>query len=285
MRSTEGNSFREVWSYGVMSTVGRSLVVRRRDIERDPRPEGGGFERLAILPVLPRFLARAFGVFCVNTADRMLALTFDDGPHPEDTPRILDALAEHGARATFFVLAAEARRHRDIVRRIVAEGHEVALHGEDHRSLLTMSTRLALSSIRDARHAVEDLSGTPVTLFRPPYGEFTFAQAIGIRGMGLDIVIWSADALDWLHDEESAIADRALATVFPGSILLLHDNRADPETLAPGEVLPAFDRQSVSRLILRSLEAEGYRAVTAGELLSQFQQVRSAAKGRMTAPR
>src|SRR5690606_17096097 len=213
--------------------------------------------RSALLPFGARFVSRAFGVFCVNTADRVLAITFDDGPHPEHTPRILDALSEHGAKATFFVLARQVREHPEVVRRIVAEGHELALHGEDHRSLLTVGTREALEQLKGARQFVEDVGVAPVRLFRPPYGECTIAQAIGIRAAGLDIVIWSADALDWLHDEEHAIARRALMTVFPGSILLLHDDRADPETLAPGEVLPAFDRALVSRLILQSLAAEG----------------------------
>src|SRR5690554_6045822 len=103
-----------------MSRAAHSLVVRRRDIECDPRPAGGDFGRSALLPFGARFVSRAFGVFCVNTADRVLAITFDDGPHPEHTPRILDALSEHGAKATFFVLARQVREHPEVVRRIVA---------------------------------------------------------------------------------------------------------------------------------------------------------------------
>lgn len=268
-----------------MSTAGRALVVRRRDIESDPRPPGGDFARAALLPFVPGVAARAFGVFCVNTPERVLAITFDDGPHPEHTPRILDTLGEHGVVATFFVLAREARKHPEVVRRIVADGHELALHGEDHRSLLTMGSREAIARIRGARRAVEDISGTAVRLFRPPYGESTVAQSLGIRGMGLDIVIWSADGVDWLHDAEQNIAERALSTVFPGAIMLLHDNRADPETLEPGEELPTFDRALVCELILRGLAAGGYRLAAAGELLREFQQVRSAAKDRMTTHR
>lgn len=268
----------------MVSAERRSLIVRRRDIERDPRPEGGNFAGMALLPFAPpRFLTRGLGLFCVNTVEKVLAITYDDGPHPEHTPRILDMLTKHGATATFFVLAVQARKHPEIVRRIIAGGHEVGLHGEDHQSLLTMSTRDALARIRDSRRAVEDIAGAPITLYRPPYAEFTLTQAMGIRGMGLDIVIWSADALDWLHDEELAIAGRALATVFSGGILLLHDNRADPETLGAGEALPAFDRALVSDLILKSLTSDGYRTVTASELRTGYQPVRSAAKHRMGA--
>ncbi|NTV38907.1 MAG: polysaccharide deacetylase family protein [Demequinaceae bacterium] len=269
-----------------MSAQPRALIVRRRDIERDPRPDGGSFAGMALLPFTPPpFLTRGLGLFCVNTVEKVLAITYDDGPHPEHTPRILDVLKRHGAVATFFVLAGRARKHPEMVRRMSAEGHEIGLHGEDHQSLLTMGTREALARVRDARSAVEALVGAPITLYRPAYAEYTIAQATGIRGMGLDIVVWSADALDWLHDEELAIADRALATVFTGGILLLHEDRADPETLGEGEVLPAFDRARVLDLILQSLASDGYRTVTVGELRKDYQQVRSAAKHRIRAAR
>jgi peptidoglycan/xylan/chitin deacetylase (PgdA/CDA1 family) len=267
-----------------MSSARKALIVRRRDIERDPRPAGGGFEAVS-LRFLPGSASRGLGIFCVNTAERVMGLTFDDGPSPEHTPRILDVLAKHGVRATFFVLASEARRSPEVVRRMAEAGHEVALHGEDHQSLLTMGAGEALASIRAARRTVEGLTGEKVRLFRPPYGECTILQALGIRAMGLDLVMWSSDGLDWLHDEESAIAERALSTVFPGSILLLHDNRADPETLSQGEVLPTFDRGLVTMLVLQSLARDGYSVVPAGELLAEYQQVRSAAKDRMVALR
>jgi peptidoglycan/xylan/chitin deacetylase (PgdA/CDA1 family) len=282
----KGFRFCEIWSSDMVSAERRPLIVRRRDIERDPRPAGGSFAGMTLLPFgPPRYVTRGLGLFCVNTADKVLAITYDDGPHPEHTPRILDTLNKHGATATFFVLAGRARQHQEIVREIVAQGHEVGLHGEDHQSLLTMSTREALTRIRDARRAVEEITGAPIKLYRPPYAEYTLVQAMGIRRMGLDIVIWSADALDWLHDEEPAIAGRALATVFSGGILLLHDNRADPETLGEGEVLPAFDKALVSDLILKALTSDGFRTVTASELRTGYQHVRSAAKHRMGAAR
>lgn len=256
--------------------------MRRRDIERDPRPAGGDFARMSLLPfAAPRLLSRSLGLFCVNTAERVLALTYDDGPHPGHTPRILDVLAARHATATFFVLANQALKHPEIVRRIVSDGHEIALHGDDHQSLLTMTTREALRRIRAARHTVEQIAGAPVRLYRPPYAEYSIPQGLGIRAMGLDIMVWSADALDWLDDDEAAIADRALRAVFTGGILLLHDDRADPETLGPGERLPAFDRAEVSELILQALFAEGYRMLPASELANGYQQVRSAAKHRM----
>jgi len=222
------------------------VLVRRGALDRDPRPAGGTFRSQAVPPFpVPPALAREFGVFCVDTTERVVALTYDDGPHPEHTPRLLDVLARTGATATFFVLGQHVVRYPEVTRRVVAEGHEVALHGEDHRSLLTLGDAEAVRLIGDAKRRVEDVTGVPLRLYRPPYGRHTVAQARGIRRLGLELVIWSGDAHDWLHDAEDRIAGRALHDVFPGGIVLLHDDRADPETLEEGQELPHFDRARV----------------------------------------
>lgn len=260
----------------------RGIVVRRRDIESTPPPVGGRFAEVAYtrLP-LPRLATRALGTFCVNTADRVVSITYDDGPHPEHTPRLLDLLASRGATATFFALARQVRAHPEIARRILAEGHELALHGQDHRSLLTMGDAEAVRYVRDAKDEVESLVSAPLVSFRPPYGAHTVRQAHGIAGLGLDVLIWSGDAFDWVDDEETRIADRALSTIFPGSMLLLHDDRGDPETLAEDEVFPDFDRAEVLGLVLDRLSADGYRTMTAHELVSGYQPVMSMARERM----
>ncbi|MFD4994023.1 polysaccharide deacetylase family protein [Cellulosimicrobium cellulans] len=257
------------------------LVVRRRDIERDD-PPAGAFRSVAYARgLVPGLLTRSLGTFCVDTTERVFSLTYDDGPDPRSTPGVLDALARHGARATFFVLSEPARRHPDLVRRIVAEGHELALHGRDHSSLLTKEDAAAVAEIRDARAAVEDVAGVALSLYRPPYGEHTWAQARGVRRLGLELTLWSGDAFDWVHDEEAEVARRAVASVFPGAILLLHDTRADPETLGPGERLPAFDRADVLDRILAATRAQGYTESTSGELTARHRRVRSLARERM----
>lgn len=260
----------------------RSLIVRRRDIETFPRPVGGRFAEVRMVPFsVPVPFSSPLGIYCVNTPQRIVALTYDDGPHPEHTPAILDELARHSARATFFMLTREARKHPGVVRRVVADGHEVALHGEDHASLLTMSARTASATIRAAKTELETIAETRVRLYRPPYGHHTNAQAVALAAAGLSLVVWSGDAFDWVDDTPEAVAGRAAANLFPGCILLLHDNRGDPETLLEGQSLPTFDRAAVTRLLLEHMAREGYVSPTLSAALSEFQPVRSMARERM----
>lgn len=262
----------------------RPLLVRLRDVEA-AATAGGGLGDVAVARRrVPRAVTAALGTFCVDTTERVHAITYDDGPDPDQTPPILDVLARRRARATFFVLSDAVRRHPDVAARIVAEGHELALHGEDHRSLLTLSDREAVASVRRAKHLVEDVVGTPVRLYRPPYGAHTLRQAIGLRRLGLDLTLWSGDAVDWLDGDVSSIAGRAAATVFPGSILLLHDTRADPETIRPGERLPTFDRAAVLDLLLSRTRDAGFRETTAGDLVARYPRVVSIARQRMARP-
>lgn len=264
--------------------AGRVLVVRRQVVEQ-PEPPAGRFRAAAIARgLIPAIATAALGTFCVDTADRVVALTYDDGPDPEHTPRVLDTLTRHGATATFFVLSDAARRHPQITRRIVDDGHELALHGRNHRSLLTMSDRAAVAEIRAARAVVEDIAGIGLRSYRPPYGAHTLRQALGIRRLGLDLVIWSGDAHDWVHGSEEAIAGRALAAVFPGSIVLLHDTRADPETIGADEELPHFDRADVLERILTGTRQREFRTLTARRLVEHYPRVTTIARERMTRP-
>jgi peptidoglycan/xylan/chitin deacetylase (PgdA/CDA1 family) len=145
----------------------RAVLVRRRyvcdyEVGQRPLPAPDALLRSARPGLLP-----LSSVACVATDDRVVALTFDDGPDPDQTPEVLDALAEAGARATFFVLVDRAAEHPDLLRRIAAEGHEIGLHGEDHTRLTTLPIREALRRIRRGKRRLEELTGRPVTLFRP----------------------------------------------------------------------------------------------------------------------
>lgn len=251
------------------------VQVLRRDLGDFGAPAERPVRRRAALTLAAPLLRPFSCTMCVDTDDRVLALTYDDGPDPAHTPGLLDVLAARGVRATFFVLADAADAHPELVRRIVSEGHELALHGADHTRLSTLPDAEAVAVVADARRRVEAVAGVPVRLFRPPYGAHTVGTLRGWRRLGLDVVIWSGWAEDWYDDTPEAVTARARRSVHPGGILLLHDTRADPEALGPGEELPRYDKAAVSAALVDPLAAEGWAFDTVGGLLARYPRVRT----------
>jgi peptidoglycan/xylan/chitin deacetylase (PgdA/CDA1 family) len=251
------------------------LLVLRRDLGEFASPAPRPLRRHPVLRAAAPLLRPVAPTVCVETAERVLALTYDDGPDPAHTPALLDVLAERGLRTTFFVLADAADAHPQLVRRVVAEGHELALHGADHTRLTALPAREAVAVVADARQRVEAVAGVSVTLFRPPYGGHTPGLLRGWRRLGLDVVIWSGWAQDWVDGTEAEVTARARRAVHPGGVLLLHDTRADPETLGPGEELPRFDRAAVTAGLVDPLLADGWRFDTVGGLLGAHPRVRT----------
>lgn len=265
-----------------MSGNGAKILVRRGSIEGHVRPPGGDFITSALIwPPLTPLVAPFFGVHCVDTTDRVVSLTYDDGPHPQHTPAILDALAAHQVSATFFVLLSAARKNPEILTRMLVEGHRIGLHGSDHRSLLSMSTREAVQTIGSARDELEQLTGTAVRLYRPPYGHHTPGQARGVRRLGLQLLLWSDDGLDWIDRPMDQIVARATDGIFPGAVLLLHDDRADPEMLGAGESLPRFDKALLTERILQRLDEKHLAVTDAEAMLDRYPQVLSGSRERM----
>ncbi len=201
----------------------------------------------------------------IRTDERVCALTFDDGPEAA-TSAILEVLAAHQATATFFVLVPKAKEHADLVRRAADAGHEIALHGPDHRRLPTFSMGDVRKRLTGARRDLEAIVGRPVTRMRPPFGAQSLRSYVATRRAGLDPVVWSADAEDWVDRTPAAIADIALARVEPGTILLLHDAwEGDPSST---DVAPTFDRAEMVNRFLSGLRERGYAASSVERLLA-----------------
>jgi peptidoglycan/xylan/chitin deacetylase (PgdA/CDA1 family) len=153
-----------------------------------------------------------------------VAITFDDGPHDEGTPAVLEVLARASASATFFVVGEQVRRRPELVRRIAADGHLVALHGFHHRLQLRLSDRALREDLARGREAVADVLGEPPRLHRPPYGIYSAAGLAAVRDTGMQPLLWSRWGKDWRRFTTPArIAGRALAEVTPGDVILLHD--------------------------------------------------------------
>lgn len=220
------------------------------------------------MPDLPRLARRLRdramatlypSILGVKTPQKLLALTFDDGPDPERTPAVLDALAHHGMKATFFLIGERAARHPDLVSRLLAEGHDIGNHSWDHPSLPTLPP----ARIREQLTRTRDLLGPPGARYmRPPYGNQTPATNRICRSLGYRVVIWSAMGEDWAGDSAEAIAGRIIAKAKPGGIALLHDSLATFED-------PAFQDRgpTIAALGLLAERLPGWRFVTVTELL------------------
>ena len=150
-----------------------------------------------------------------------VALTFDDGPSRENTPRILAALRRLEVHATFFVEGRRVERFPDLARRIVEEGHELAIHGWSHASFRSLGPSQLKSEIERTRAAIHRATGLDPRLMRPPFGRFADSARALFAQAGLDVVLWSVDSEDWAGDTADIV--RKATAVEPGDIVLLHD--------------------------------------------------------------
>ena len=191
---------------------------------------------------------------------REIALTFDDGPHPETTRRVLAILAQARARATFFVLGEKVERHPEVVRAIVDAGHAVGLHGHTHDPLYSLrsSARLA-ADLAAARAAVERACGVQAVLFRPPVGFVSHSVALAADRAGLTLVGFTARTRDGVARADSAtVLARATRALENGAILVLHD-AAERDDRLPAS-LPVLAE------LCAELDRRGLTAVTLPEL-------------------
>jgi peptidoglycan/xylan/chitin deacetylase (PgdA/CDA1 family) len=152
------------------------------------------------------------------------ALTFDDGPHPQGTPAVLEILAAEGARATFFLVGERLERNRWLAGEILAAGHQVGLHCHRHRNLLRLSPRQVREDIDRAQYVIQEATGEPIELYRPPYGVPNAAALRIARARGWRTLLWSHWGRDWqARATPQSIAARVTNGVQEGAVLLLHD--------------------------------------------------------------
>ncbi len=184
-----------------------------------------------------------------------IAMTFDDGPSSETTPRLLEILKQRNIKVTFFLIGENVASNPDIVRRILADGHEIGNHSWTHPQLSRLSDDRVTAEINKTQDAIKDASGFTPTLLRPPYGAITTRQREWIESQfGLNIILWSVDPFDWKRPGASVITQRILSQVRPGAIVLSHD--IHKQTV---DAMPAT---------LDALIAKGYKFVTVTQLIA-----------------
>ncbi len=203
-------------------------------------------------PTPPKEPAISFN--SVHVDGPYIAMTFDDGPSAALTPKLLDLLAAHHIKATFFVLGELVAEYPEIVARAAREGHEIASHSWSHPNLAKMSQESVRSQLQRTDDAIKSAIGKSPTLLRPPYGSITEREKRWIHDeFGYDIILWDVDPLDWKRPGPAVVRNRILKETRPGSIVLSHD--IHPGTV---EAMPStFDE----------LEAKGFKFVTVSELL------------------
>ncbi|HKY31556.1 MAG TPA: polysaccharide deacetylase family protein [Candidatus Polarisedimenticolia bacterium] len=155
---------------------------------------------------------------------RRVALTFDDGPHPEDTPAILDLLRAEGVKATFFFVGGRARAHPGLVRRAAEEGHEVGAHSDSHPWWFSMASPGRIRrEVRASAETLERLAGRPLSHFRPPMGHKSIFLQAELAARALTMAGWTTRAFDTLPRSSAAIRDAIVSRAVPGGIVLLHE--------------------------------------------------------------
>jgi peptidoglycan-N-acetylglucosamine deacetylase len=174
-------------------------------------------------PLVPR-VAERLGIPCRLATASGVALTFDDGPHPEGTPAVLEALAAAGATATFFLVGEQVERFPGVAGEIAAAGHEIGIHGYIHRLLLRRRVASLASDLDRAYDAIATATGHEPVLYRPPYGVFSSGALRHVRRRGWQELLWSTWGRDWeSRATPELIAQRALRGIRGGDVVLLHD--------------------------------------------------------------
>jgi peptidoglycan-N-acetylglucosamine deacetylase len=183
-----------------------------------------------------------------------IAMTFDDGPSANLTPKLLDLLAAHRIKATFFVIGQNVVDHPEIVERAAREGHEIGNHSWSHPFLAKLSDDAVRRELRRTDDAIKNAAGVRPKVMRPPYGSITARQKRWIHDeFGYEIILWDVDPLDWKRPGPMTVCNRIVKETRPGSIVLSHD--IHPGTI---EAMPAT---------LSQLETKGFKFVTVSELI------------------
>lgn len=205
----------------------------------------------------------------VNISAPFVAMTFDDGPHPSLTPRLLDILKQRNIKATFYVLGKNAQAYPHIIRRMLAEGHEIGNHTWDHPSLSKISELKAREQMTRSARAITSMTGYHMRTMRPPYGATNqYIKEWMHRDYGYPTIMWTVDPNDWQRPGASVVTSRILAATRPGAIILAHDIHPGTIDAMPG----TFD----------GLLSRGFKFVTVSQLLNmEMRPMAAAAPGSM----
>jgi len=208
-------------------------------------------------------IVRKDTIYQVPTREKVVAVTFDDGPSPVWTPKILDALKEARIKATFFMLGEHVEWYPDVARQVAAQGHEIGNHTYDHHGLLYYTPEELSREVNAAERIIFSVTGIKTRYFRPPKAWITAAEKKQLNNMGYQTVLWSLNSKDWVNFDDRYIVKYILHHLRPGDIILFHDSGGVFKTEGGNRKETV---KTITRLA-RSLRERGYRFVTISELL------------------
>ena len=213
------------------------------------------------LPLLPFFCVSVYAedgapTQCALPQEKLVALTFDDGPSPKTTPEILKILNQYNAKATFFVVGKNAQRFKSLMMEIHQAGHELGNHTYSHPILTKVSRDRVHGELEVTNKIIAESSGAAPTLFRPPYGSINQRVRDIASELGMETIMWTEDTKDWSRNATPvSIENKVMLTLHNGSVVLMHDNHK-----ATIEALP---------VILKKMQDQGYKFVTIHELKTE----------------
>lgn len=197
-------------------------------------------------------------IWNIPTNEKVIALTFDDGPSPTFTPVILELLSKHQAKATFFVLGKQAEKFPELVKEEGKRGHTIGNHMYTHRIVSKLPLETLIDDLKQTHQIIFELSGTNPHFFRPPDGYYDEKIVRAAEALNYHVVIWTwtQDTRDWSKISSTTIANKVIKNAKPGDIILFHDQGGDRSNTV-----------NALKIILPSLTEKGYKFVTLDELL------------------
>jgi len=208
-------------------------------------------------------IVRKNTIYRVNSTEKLVALTFDDGPSPVWTPKILDELNKAQVKATFFMLGEHVAKYPDVARRVVREGHEIGNHTYDHHVLIYYTMAELETELNNASNVIKGVTGVTTKYFRPPKAWLTPDEKVKVTQMGYKVILWSLNAKDWVTFDDRYMVRYISKNIRPGDILLFHDSGG----AFSSEGGDRSETVSCIKGLVEKLKEKGYRFVTISELL------------------